>query len=495
MRKVVRGVPHLLLALVADCAGAGGPGEGPPDTTSADWPLTGHLTDPALAGGEVLALSADGVVERAPIGANGNFEVALAGGRAWVLHFARDGAFGATLWVKNFAGGRSTRLRLPERDAAPAGVSALRSMLSADGGAGGDPAAEGGAGGTADAGVGGATDGAVDPPDDGLALGEVTTDGGIATAENDPGDSLDGDGDGIADAADEDSDGSGVPDDLEEEDDDIDEAAVGLVVTHVEPRPDERRVDADTEVEIRFDLPLDPASVTAGAVQLLDEAGAPVAVELALEHEGTELLLVPAAPLVAGATYAVEVGAAVAATGETLAAPFRSTFRVESAEEEEVEQETAQALRVRELEPRHGAEDVALDAVIEVEFNLPLDEATVVQGEAGFALLDPEGVAVPGTLTLERAKRLVFVPGAPLLPSTDYTIAIGAGFGARGPQAIEEAVAFGFRTGTEAAVEDSPERPGNANASGDGRNNRDGDGGGNGGSGDHDPGDDPAPEA
>lgn len=444
----------LRAAVAFGCVAAVGCARGPDDAgpgsaSSSGWALTGKLADAALAGGEALALATDGSVVRGPVGDDGRFSLALPGGRTWIVHFAKDSAFGATLWVTGSAEGRSSRLRLPERQAKAAGVSTLRSALEegegsegadATGGTGGGDAgdvqdASGGDGGSGPA----AGDGELD-------LGDVSTDGGIATPENDPGEVLDADGDGVPDAEDDDADGSGVPDELEDEGD-ADVAGTGLLVTEIEPRPGELDVDAGEKVEVKFALALDPASVIPAAARLVDEAGAAVAVELELDRDGKELKLDPVERLVAGATYVVEIDGVVAVTGETLTSPFRSTFRVETDEERAQAEETAETLRVRKLDPEHGEDGVDLDAEIEVEFNLPLDGATVAVGEAGFQLLGPDGLPVPGLLSLERAKRLVFVPAAPLAPSSDHVVAIGAGFEAVGPQTMTGAVRFSFRTG------------------------------------------------
>jgi hypothetical protein len=306
------------LALIA--AGAVLPGCGAPKDvidllndgegrTAAPWHVTGRMVDTAYAGANVLALNTAGEVVRGVVRADGALDMDLAAG-TWSVSFVQADRFLGTLYFQEDAAGRSSsRLRLPERFV-EAGASAARSAPG-DSGVAGDVA-------------GGEVE-----------LGEITIADGVASAEHNPNEAIDTDGDGVVNFEDDDADGSGVADADEHEVEDsydYDASDVGvLMVTRIDPGAGHARADVDEEIEVRFNAPI--TEETAALIHIVDEAGATVPVTLEIDHEGREVKLVPVDLLVAGDRYTTVVPAEVASSdGLTLGTELLVSFRVRSEE-------------------------------------------------------------------------------------------------------------------------------------------------------------------
>ncbi len=317
--------PPLRLALALVAAGAFLPGCGAPKDVidllddgapraAAPWHVTGRMVDTAYAGANVLALNTSGEVVRGVVNPDGALDMELAAG-TWSVSFVQADRFLGTLYFQEDAAGRaSSRLRLPERFI-ESGASAARSAPG-------------------DSGVAG------DLADGEIELGEITITDGVASAEHNPNEAIDTDGDGVVNFEDDDADGSGVADADEHELEDsyaYDASDVGvLMVTRIDPGAGHARADVDEEIEIRFNAPI--TEETAALIHLVDEAGATVPATLAFDHDGREVKLVPVDLLVAGDHYTTVVPAEVASSdGLTLGTELLVSFQVRSEEHDEDE--------------------------------------------------------------------------------------------------------------------------------------------------------------
>lgn len=94
----------------------------------------------------------------------------------------------------------------------------------------------------------------------------------------------------------------------------------------ITPKADSKNVEPDGSIVIEFSEALDPASVTAGSVQVLD-GDAAVAGELS--YADNKVMFVPTEPLALSGSYQVSVGVGIHdADGAALLEPFSSAFQV-----------------------------------------------------------------------------------------------------------------------------------------------------------------------
>ena len=103
--------------------------------------------------------------------------------------------------------------------------------------------------------------------------------------------------------------------------------AVSPTVVSVTPAAAAPDVNPSTSVVVTFSERVDPASVTAGSVRLLDGASDVVPATVTLSPNRLSATLIPDAPLDLAATYTVDVTTAVTdLVGNQLELPFTSTF-------------------------------------------------------------------------------------------------------------------------------------------------------------------------
>lgn len=101
--------------------------------------------------------------------------------------------------------------------------------------------------------------------------------------------------------------------------------------------------------------------------------------------------------------------------------------------------------------PAPDATNVVLNVHVIVEFNEPLDPATITTDRF---MLNQGGVDIPGTV-IYADKVARFIPGAYLDPLTEYEVVLAAGIADPMGNAIESDIVWSFTTGTE--IEQIPE--------------------------------------
>ncbi len=159
-------------------------------------------------------------------------------------------------------------------------------------------------------------------------------------------------------------------------------------------------------VSIRFNAPMDPASVAATAVTVEP----PTPVSLTWDTTGTLLTVAPKDRWAVGAFHTVTVQAGVLAmSGQPLTRPVRASFVTRDAT-------TGSATATAGARGR-----VALTTDFIVTFTRPVDAASVATG----VRLDPPtlGTVQPGP-SLDGVARYLFVPVVPLLQDTAYRLVV-----------------------------------------------------------------------
>ncbi|MEA2620783.1 MAG: alpha-2-macroglobulin [Chloroflexota bacterium] len=184
-------------------------------------------------------------------------------------------------------------------------------------------------------------------------------------------------------------------------------------------------------VSIRFNAPMDPASVAAAVTV---EPATPVS--LTWDATGTLLTVVPKDHWAVGAFHTVTVRAgALAMSGQPLTRPARVSFVTREAT-------TDSAMATAVVGGR-----VALTTNFVVTFARPVDPATVATG----IRLDPPtlGTVEPGP-SLDGVARYLFVPAVPLQPDTAYRLFVS---GVRDTDGAPlDTIVLGVRTGAGPAV-------------------------------------------
>jgi Tol biopolymer transport system component len=90
-----------------------------------------------------------------------------------------------------------------------------------------------------------------------------------------------------------------------------------------------------------------------------------------------------------------------------------------------------------QVSPGNGAENVSTQAALRVTFGQEM-----VKGQPAFTVSPP----VTGTVSWE-GRTLVFVPGVPLLPDTEYTVTLAAGLASQQGREVLSPLRWQFRTG------------------------------------------------
>ncbi len=180
-------------------------------------------------------------------------------------------------------------------------------------------------------------------------------------------------------------------------------------------------------IDLTFNQPMDRASVEAG-VQLLDEAGQPVAVDVLWGEGDTLVTLSPVEVLALSSDYEVVVPAGLA--GQTGG---------ETSEERRIAFRTVDPPALARSEPQDGATDAGRFGV-QLGFNVPMNTDSVEE-RLTIAGVDLEGVFFDWF----GDDNELFIP-AQLQPATEYTVSIAAGATDRDGTPLP-ASSFSFTTG------------------------------------------------
>ncbi|MGQ9457426.1 MAG: Ig-like domain-containing protein [Anaerolineae bacterium] len=197
-------------------------------------------------------------------------------------------------------------------------------------------------------------------------------------------------------------------------------------------------VAPDTPVVIRFDQPMDPASVQA-AFRIVP------AVSGDRKGEGEVVQFTPSAPYERGTRYQVTLeGNAKSLSGLPLGHPFTLAFRA------------AGYLEVAEVQPADGAKDISPRPRLTVVFNRPVVPLTALDEQEALPqplVLSP---AVEGKGEWLNTSIYTFEPAVDLVPGTTYTATVPTSLTTVDGLRLEEDFSWRFTTSAPQVLRHSP---------------------------------------
>lgn len=138
----------------------------------------------------------------------------------------------------------------------------------------------------------------------------------------------------------------------------------------VDPARDATGVGLTQQIVLRFDEPLDPASVDARAFRLFGPTGE-VPGGRAVSEDGLWIRFAPAAPLLSDGVYWIRVDGVTDLAGNPLSDPVHASFRTALGDRDTT------AASLRGTSPADGDTDVPTNAIVVFEYDDPLDPLTL----------------------------------------------------------------------------------------------------------------------
>jgi hypothetical protein len=196
-------------------------------------------------------------------------------------------------------------------------------------------------------------------------------------------------------------------------------------VTATVPSASATGVSAAVQPTVTFSEAMDAATLTAASVALLKADGTPVAQAAGSPSlDGTQRIakIVPAAPLLAGAVYRIQVTGGASGAHDAMGTPLAVTFTQSPG----FTTAPPAAPTIGSTAPAAGATNVAVGALPSVVFSAAMDPATITASSVRLIL--PDGSAVSqaaGSPSLSPNGRTAQItPAASLLYNTTYRIQV-----------------------------------------------------------------------
>jgi hypothetical protein len=195
------------------------------------------------------------------------------------------------------------------------------------------------------------------------------------------------------------------------------------VIDEVTPGVGQSSVPTRQPVTVRFEQPLDAATVTAATARLVDADGQPVAATIAITEDRLSLSLTPADALRCSADYALELDlAAITSEGGQSYAGLRWDSHTDSVWEVtgvlRVPFTTRTALTVAQ------AFQIADPRELWVYFSEAVDPATLIR--EAVTLSSPAGDVAVDLRYDEAGRRMRVLPLAPLADGVEHTLRLAA---------------------------------------------------------------------
>ncbi len=191
-------------------------------------------------------------------------------------------------------------------------------------------------------------------------------------------------------------------------------------VTAVIPGDGASGVPDTSEIRVRFDRPMNPASLIDTLVSLRPRDGGPVVpCSRGVVFDNTEAVLRPLAPLERGTWYRVRASTALL---DAEGRPLDQDAELDGLQAfvSEFQAEVYDPLRATSSEPIANAVDIPVDVTIRVRMNRAVDPTTLTS--VSFTVSDTSGVISGLRRTAELGSVLEFVPARPLSYDLIYTI-------------------------------------------------------------------------
>lgn len=191
-------------------------------------------------------------------------------------------------------------------------------------------------------------------------------------------------------------------------------------VQAVSPANNENGVPANVRVDVEVSTPLDPESVTGGAV-VVSAGSTQVSGTVSLSSSGTILTFVPSNLLTASTTYTITVSGVTDQAGNSLAS-FTSSFATGTSGTANTTQPS-----VVSASPASGATGVSVTAPIVLTFNEPIDLTTVNDTTVPISVSGLSG-ALSGSYSLDTTGAvLTFTPLSPLPGNATIQVQVSSG--------------------------------------------------------------------
>ncbi len=188
-------------------------------------------------------------------------------------------------------------------------------------------------------------------------------------------------------------------------------------VMSVEPADGATGFPINGAVVVRFSEAMRPSSFTTATVQVLD-VDVPEAGTVTPSPDGLSVTFRPATTLKTLTAYTVRVGDVRDAAGNLLAGrPFTSTFTTSN-------QGDLVRPNVADVSPPANAEGVPLNSVTQIEFDEPIDPATIT-GASFRVTRNQTGALIAGSLGVDPSgMRAFFTPTSPLAVGTLFRVTV-----------------------------------------------------------------------
>ncbi len=214
-----------------------------------------------------------------------------------------------------------------------------------------------------------------------------------------------------------------------------------LMVLSVSPQPYAEDVSVYTSVQLRFNTPVDPQTLTAESVQIMRFLD-PISATLNLDDNGRLLTLQPLAPLRTNTSYDIRISSALKdITGSNVRfGSYNSSFTTEA--------DTTPPY-VLATYPQNGATNVPRRALIQASLN---EEMGIAAGVSTMLTVqNAAGQAVTGSVyrPYEDTSRVVFRPSQDLAPNTTYTATLAPAAPDTAGNPLGEASTWHFTTGAD----------------------------------------------
>lgn len=189
-------------------------------------------------------------------------------------------------------------------------------------------------------------------------------------------------------------------------------------VTGVTPASGATGVSPNTNIQISFSEDVQPSTITTANITLKTTSGG-TAVAGAVAYNATTHVATfqPSAALAQSTSYTLTVTGIKDIAGNTLAAPFTSSFTTGD----------TNPPTVLTVVPANAATGVAVNTTVKVTFSEPMDPATI--NTTNILLRNTAtSVAITGTVTYDAATNTAtFTPSANLAGNTNYSVVVTTG--------------------------------------------------------------------
>jgi RHS repeat-associated protein len=208
-------------------------------------------------------------------------------------------------------------------------------------------------------------------------------------------------------------------------------------VTSVSPTNSQTEVPINGIVQLKFNKPIDPWTVTSATFQVMYGMNSVLAGTVSVSTDGQTVTFTPSTQLDSFTTYYVQATSGIADIEGHGLSPFGSSFTTGSATD-------TSAPTVLMISPTNGASGVPANVRVDLVTSAPLSAASI---GSNAVVVTTGGVPVSGTVTLNSVGTiLTFVPTNLLSASTTYTVT-ASGFTDQAGNAIVPFTSS-FTTGT-----------------------------------------------